>query len=546
MSKASLSEFLIAEAAKPKNIAIAIAAFISYKIIYQVFLWPYFLSPLRNVPGPPPGNPLVGQFLEIIREEPAAPQTRWADKYGPVVRTVGPIGLERMMFTKPEALHRILVADWLDNPRPGFMRNILGLVAGYGLLTVTGNEHKQMRKAMNPAFSIPNLSAQVESYYETIDGLVEILKDKINGEANPSAGKQLQMYEWMSKATLDIICETAFGYKTDSIHNPHNELAEAYEDLINLQSAYNLVKMLPLMLTPGVPRFMASEWGYRHRHWFAAIPMFAPAATLMRSMYTIKKISAQMLKEKLEDSAHIAADDTAAKRDIMSLLVRARMADKGEGYQMSDGAMMDQVLTFLGAGHETTASGLAWTLWLLAKSPEAQDKLRAEVAPILADEPHPSYRTLKDMQWLDCVVMESLRLMPPVPMTLRIANKDQWIDGLLIPKGTIHYIPIKVVNTWKVLWGEDANEFKPERWLNLPKDYNSTFSVLSFIAGPHHCIGKTMSIIEMKAVVASIIAHFSFEPAYEGQVAKPTAAVTMKPADGMPLRVKIVQPKQTA
>lgn len=76
----------------------------------------------------------------------------------------------------------------------------------------------------------------------------------------------------MSKATLDIICETAFGYKTDSLHNPHNELAEAYEDLVNLQSGVNVAKMLIPMITPGVPRLMMSEWGYRHRHWFKMIP----------------------------------------------------------------------------------------------------------------------------------------------------------------------------------------------------------------------------------------------------------------------------------
>lgn len=88
-----------------------------YKIIYQIFLWPYLLSPLRKVPGPPIGNPLIGQFAAVIREEPTVPQTRWAQQYGPVVRTVGPIGFERVMFMKPEALHRILVTEWLDNPR---------------------------------------------------------------------------------------------------------------------------------------------------------------------------------------------------------------------------------------------------------------------------------------------------------------------------------------------------------------------------------------------------------------------------------------------
>jgi len=228
----------------------------------------------------------------------------------------------------------------------------------------------------------------------------------------------------------------------------------------------------------------------------------------------------------------------------MSILVRARKADldsKTGGYAMSDEAMMDQVLTFLGAGHETTASGLAWTLWLLAKDPKSQQKLRDEVTSLYAETPRPDYRALKDLQWLDCVVQESLRLMPPVPMTFRKAGKTDYIDGVLVPKGTLFYIPIRVINTWKEVWGDDAEEFNPGRWLNLPPKYNSTFSSLSFLAGPHACIGKTMAIVEMKAVLSALIANFEFEPAHAGQVPQPTAAVTMKPLDNMPLRVRRVK-----
>ncbi|KXN81952.1 Cytochrome P450 4c21 [Leucoagaricus sp. SymC.cos] len=126
--------------------------------------------------------------------------------------------------------------EWVrlyDAVNPGYLRNILGTVTGYGLLTVTGDEHKQMRKAMNPAFSIPNLMAQTHMYWESIEGLVSILKDQLG--TGPD-GRVVHVYDWMSKVTLDIICETAFGYKTDSLHNPHNELAVAYEKLIALQS----------------------------------------------------------------------------------------------------------------------------------------------------------------------------------------------------------------------------------------------------------------------------------------------------------------------
>lgn len=170
--------------------------------------------------------------------------------------------------------------------------------------------------------------------------------------------------------------------------------------------------------------------------------------------------------------------------------------------------------------------------------------------------------------------MESLRVYPPVPMTIRKAGKSDHIEGVFVPKGTLLYIPIRVINTHTGFWGADAEAFRPERWADPPAGAH-TFQ--SFINGPHHCIGRTMAIVEMKAVLALVVAHFAFEPAYEGQVAHPTAAVTMsafshfftsfdpfssilffplklwnivltkfpsfsfsEPADNLPLRVKLV------
>ncbi|KAF7980393.1 hypothetical protein HWV62_38192 [Athelia sp. TMB] len=490
------------------------------------------------------GNPFFGQTLTLIKGEADIAQREWVKQYGPTIRVMAAVGTEQLVFTRPEALHQIFVSDWLEFPRPSYLRKILGLVTGNGLLTVTGNQHKQMRKAMNPAFSIPNLMSQTNMFYDPIEGLVDIFNDQITAQANPADGKEIHVYDWMAKVTLDIICSTAFGYDTDSLHNPHNELAQAYEHLLNLQSGANLAGLMVLAAIPGAYKLLNTNWAHSHRSWLDRIPFLAPASTLVHSMHRIKTISAQMLADKMADSA-VTVDDTMAKRDIMSLLVRARKADKGDGYQMTDQDMMDQVLTFLGAGHETTASGLAWALWLLANDKPSQTRLREEVTPFLVDTPRPTYRTIKDMQWLECVVMESLRRMPPVPGTPRRASKDVWVGDVFVPKGTLIPIHIRMINTLKEVWGEDAEEFRPERWLNLPKTYNPTFSLLSFIAGPHGCIGKTMAIVEMKAVLACLISQFEFEPAYEGQVAKPTTAITMKPADGMPLRVKLAPKKQS-
>ncbi|KIJ40563.1 hypothetical protein M422DRAFT_32212 [Sphaerobolus stellatus SS14] len=514
-----------------------IGAFVIYLILHQLFLKPLILSPLKRVPGPSLGHPIFGQFLNIITSQPGKIQHEWAEQYGPVVRTIGPFGVDRMMFLNPSALQRILVSEWLEYPRPDFLRHILGVTAGYGLLTVTGNEHKLMRRTMNPAFSLSNLMAQTDMYYPPLEGLIQVLHKRIQSESDPSKGTEILVYDWMSKATLDIICATAFGYHPDSVHKDDNELASAYHELLNLQSGPNIACLTACMMIPGFPKFVRTRFAHKYRKLIFRGTVLAPIAILVSSMNRIMAISRQMLDEKLQEAD---VKDSQTKKDIMSLLVRARRNETDNVYKMTDQDLMEQVLTFLGAGHETTASGISWTLWLLATNPEYQTRLREELLPVLEANPRPDYRTLKDLTLLDGVIMESLRLLPPVPLTLRRSTRDDTVDGNFIPKGTLLYISIRVINTYSGIWGPDAQEFRPERWSNLPSTYNSTFSFSSFIAGPHSCIGRTMAIMEMKAIIAGLIAHFSFERAYEGQVARPTAAITMKPDDNLPLRIKAI------
>ncbi|KAJ6494059.1 cytochrome P450 [Mycena vitilis] len=523
----------------------AVVGYATCLFVYRVLVYPRYISPLRDVPGPPHGNLILGQYLTVVQSEACIPHRNWVKAHGPVVRTIGVLGKERLLFLSPEALQQIVAKDWLEYPRPQFMRDVLGLVAGYGLLTLTGDEHKKLRKAMNPAFSIPNLTAQTDMYHEPIEGLIDIMKAQIKAEVIPEAGKIFPMYEWMGKVTLDIICETAFGYKTDCLHNPDNELAVAFEQLLQLQSGPNLAKLVAILSVPGASRLAVSEWMYRNRWIIGKLPVVSSFETLVDALFRIRAISAGMLRAKTADLS-VSPDDTTTKKDIMSLLVRARKADLDAdptADAMSDTAMVDQVLTFLAAGHETTATGLSWALWLLSNDPESQRRLREEVTPIYEANPRPDYRTIKSLTWLDCVVNESLRVLPPVPLTMRVAEKTDYIDGVLVPKGTVITLPIRVINTWKQVWGEDAEEFHPARWLSLPPAYNATFSQFSFIAGPHGCIGKTMAVIEMKTVLAALIVNFEFAPAHAGQVAHPATAITMKPEDNMPLRVTRVADK---
>lgn len=177
---------------------------------------------------------------------------------------------------------------------------------------------------------------------------------------SPIAVPFLNHIPTVCKVTLDIICETAFGYKTDCLHNPSNELAVAFESIASLQSGVNLAKLIFVISLPGGSRLSRSDFLFRHRLLLRRIPGLRNLGTLLDGLYRIRAISKELLRAKTADLS-VSPDDTTTKKDIMSLLVKARKADLDAGEEaMSDRAMLDQMLTFLAAGHETTATGLSW------------------------------------------------------------------------------------------------------------------------------------------------------------------------------------------
>ncbi|KAH7904765.1 cytochrome P450 [Hygrophoropsis aurantiaca] len=504
----------------------------AYKILYQLVIWPRFLSPLRLLPGPPLGSLLSGQFPVILAEEAGSPQRRWLKEYGPVVRVVGPIGIERLIFIKPEALRQILITDWLDFPRPDFYRHVLGLVVGYGLFTVTGDESKWMRKIMNPAFSNTRLIPHIDPCYDIIDEYVDTLSNEI--DEDPTGCKTYVIHNLMTKLTLDILCLTAFGYKANNLSRFEGSIAEAYEELLDLQSGPNIASFCFGVSFPFVPEFMTSGWAHLFKPLFRFNPALYRGGITAEIMHRIKIIARRMLDERRADSEAAPFED---KKDLMSIILQSQCTEKAGKARSSNADMVDHILTFLGAGHDTTSSSLTWTLWLLAKHKSAQIKLREEASALVSKNPRPDHRSLKESPFLEAVIMESLRLYPPLPQTVRQAAKDTEVDGIFVPKGTMIYVPIRVFNTWEGYWGENAEEFRPERWQDLPETYNSTLSMLAFIAGPHACIGRAMAMMEMRAILTILITRFQFDLLDPNQNAIPRAGVSMKPTDSLPLRV---------
>lgn len=220
--------------------------------------------------------------------------------------------------------------------------------------------------------------------------------------------------------------------------------------------------------------------------------------------------------------------------DILSVALNSGAFD--------DEDLVNQLMTFLAAGHETTASAMTWAILALCQSPSAQSKLRAELSasnlpsPRLADGKVTS-ADIDSLPYLTAFCNEVLRLYPPVPITLRISAQDTTLLGHAIPKGTTVIMSPLAINRSAALWGPDALEFRPERWLAARPPAESNFANMTFLHGPRSCIAQAFAKAEFACLVAAWVAAFETELEDPGRKIEVGGGVTTRPKGG--LRVKL-------
>jgi len=293
---------------------------------------------------------------------------------------------------------------------------------------------------------------------------------------------------------------------------------------------------------------------------------------LNRAINEIQHTGSQLIQDRKTDvhaecdvhgSGAVGRQDVGG-HDLLSLLIKANIAaDMPESMRMSDSEILSQVPTFLLAGHETSSTAVSWTLFALACHPTVQAKLRAELRTCSTDSP--TMEQLNSLPYLEGVVREALRLYAPVSGTQRIAMHDVEIplqkpftdkQGVLrgtvrVSKGDLVVIPIRLLNRSTEVWGEDANEFRPERWDDTPDAVNGLPSVyghlMTFIAGTHACIGYRFSVTEIKALLFTLVRTFEFELALEpediirktGIVGRPIIASNPSAGPQLPLLIRL-------
>jgi cytochrome P450 len=220
--------------------------------------------------------------------------------------------------------------------------------------------------------------------------------------------------------------------------------------------------------------------------------------------------------------------------DLLQRLIDAR--DPESGTAMDDEQLVDNLLTFYLAGHETTAKALTWTLYLLAREPEWQQRLREEIEQVTGGAPLAAEH-LERLVLTEQVVKEAIRLYPPAPMMGRQSIAEGELGGHRIVPGMNIQIPIYVVHRHAARWERpDAFEperFGPEREKDIPR-----YQYMPFGAGPRVCIGMSFALMEAKVILAALVRSARFETV-DGPEPLPVARVTLVPKGGMPLRVVV-------
>jgi len=291
---------------------------------------------------------------------------------------------------------------------------------------------------------------------------------------------------------------------------------------------------------------------------------------------TMRRIGEQLVKDRKSSilgeekdgvDANGKDDSDMQGRDLLTALIKANLdTDLPDSQRMADEDVLAQVPTFLVAGHETTSTETMWALFALAQQPAMQAKLRAELRAVPTDAP--SMEDLSALPYLDAVVRETLRLHAAVPSTIRIAMKDDMIpvaEPYTDRKGVTHsairvqagdgiFIPIMAINRAKAIWGEDAQEFNPDRWSHIPEAAHSIPGVwgnmLTFLGGARSCIGYRFALIEMKALLFTLLRSFEFDLAVPVEdiekrsmvVTRPYLKSDKKGGAQLPMLVKVYQP----
>ncbi|XP_055540137.1 cytochrome P450 4d1-like [Wyeomyia smithii] len=388
-----------------------------------------------------------------------------------------------------------------------------------GLLISTGEKWFQRRKIITPTFHFQMLECFLDVFNREADLLVSKLRGKVGKD-------EFDIYEHITLYALDSICETAMGVRINAQDDPNNEYALA-------------VKQMSTFILRRVFSFLRS---------FPRLFFFYPYAGEQKKV--IKKLhsftnavidSRRKILEQGNTQSKIAFDlhekDLYSKRKLtfLDLLLSVTVDDK----PLSREDIREEVDTFMFEGHDTTTSGIAFTIWHLAKYETVQEKLYEEICNYLGEHKSTSKLTnvqIQEMTYLDMVIKESLRLIPPVPIIGRTLLEDMELNGVTVPAGTNVNIKIYNIHRNPKVW-PDPDKFDPERFSKTNESSYGPYDYIPFSFGTRNCIGQKYATMELKVAIIKLVAAFRILPGESMDKMRFKTDLVIRPNKGIPIKL---------
>ncbi|MBE0688889.1 MAG: cytochrome P450 [Anaerolineae bacterium] len=443
-------------------------------------------APIKStIPGPKPARNLLDQLklMSQFDRDALGLINRGFDDYGDVwAIEIG--SMKQFMFQHPDHYHEILVtkaASFHKDLNYKDRKKGLGRFMGNGLVTSDGEFWKRQRKLIQPAFH----ASRIEAYAQA---MVDITLAQISGWRH---GALIEVHEQMMEATLNVVTRSVFDIDVAQETHTIGAAMTTFQEMSNNQSQM-------------IPAWVPTPLELRTR----------------RALQEMDEIVYGLIRERRAP--------TGDRGDLLSMLLDAR-DDDGSG--MTDEQIRDELVTLFLAGHETTANSLNWTWYLLAQHPEIEAKLHAEIDSVLAGHA-PTLQDLRQLPYTEMVIKESMRLYPAVFAFSRQAIEDVDIDGYAIPKGaSLGMFPFATHRDprW---WGDDADQFKPERFAPEQEAQIKKHAYLPFSTGPRVCIGNNFAMMEAQLMLATIAQRWRPE-LQPGQVVEPEPLITLRPKGGL-------------
>ncbi|KAG2074169.1 cytochrome P450 [Suillus decipiens] len=531
--------------------ALCLVAFIAY-IAWRRNARRYTLKDIR---GPPSSSFWLGsEKVQRNAKQVGDMEFQWVRQYGPTWMTKGCLGEEILWTADPRALQYVFHTSGYRFSKRTAATETTRLFTGESILTADAVDHQRHRKIMNPAFGAAQLRTYLPVFRRSAARLSQKWKDTIQlGQKSDKC--LINVNNTLSRMTLDVIGEVAFDSRFGVLNDNgvDNELVQAFNNLF-----------VDSLLNPSSLDII-----------FQSIWKFLPQPVLKCLKYlpyreyrrfgTYLKTAIRTGKTIIDEKA---AGTEKGGKDIISILVQSNLEEDARA-QLSEREILSQIATLLVAGHDTTASTLTWLLYELSKHPEDQQRIRDEIKAAKANAEARGEDDLlpidfNNMDFTNAIIKEGLRLHPIVPTLIREAESDdiiplsqpietksgKTINEIPVSKGQGISASICTYNRLRSVWGEDADEWNPSRFLDNGREKSSLgvfANLMTFSAGIRGCIGWRFAVLEIQAVLVELVENFEYRFPEGVEVVRLNAGLMAPMVEGklhegsqMPLEVSVI------